>query len=43
MYGISAGTPLIALDEVFYSYKDTPLGYAAVSFNPKIMKMHLLQ
>ena len=43
MYGISAGTPLVALDEVFYSYKDTPIGYAAVSFNPKIMKMHLLR
>ena len=43
MYEITAGTPLIALDEVFYSYKDTPIGYATVSFNPKIMKMHLLR
>ena len=43
LFEIRAGTPIIAMDEVFYSFKDTPIGYARVSFNPDIVKMHMLR
>lgn len=36
-------TAIITLDEIFYSYKDTAIGYACVSFNPEIMKLNMLR
>jgi len=43
LFGISEDLPIIAIDQIFYSYKDTPIGYAVVSFNPDIVKMHMLR
>lgn len=42
-FGLSEKAPLIAIDETFYSFRDHPIGYAVITFNPDIMKMSLLR
>ena len=43
LFELPGRVSLIEWNEVFYSYRDDPIGYAVVSFNPEIVKMHLLR
>jgi GntR family transcriptional regulator len=43
LFGLSEKLSIIAVDEVFYSFRDHPIGYATVFFNPEIMKMSFLR
>lgn len=43
LFRIPEDSPLISVNETFYSYKDIPIGHAIIWFNPKIMKMHFVR
>jgi GntR family transcriptional regulator len=43
LFGLKARSPLIRWSETFYTYDDSIVGYADVSFNPDIMNMRLLR
>ena len=42
-FGLKAPAPIIVWNQLFYSFRDLPLAYVQVAFNPDIVKMQMLQ
>lgn len=42
-FGLKAPAPIMGWNQIFYSFRDLPVAYVKVAFNPRIVRMQMLQ